>query len=199
MKHCTECGAALEIRELKGEGMIPYCPVCEAWRFPVYATAVIMLVVDERAKKILLIQQYGRQDWILVAGYVTRGEAAEAAVAREVMEEVGLKVKRTVFNRSSFHERSNALMLNYTAYVSCEDPVTITDEVDRWQWFTYEEATAAIKPGSLAEEFLLRWLEDRKHDPAVTMCTCGDASCPNHPTCHDKGCTPCIAKNLALG
>lgn len=31
------------------------------------------------------------------------------------------------------------------------------------------------------------------------ICTCKDRDCPFHPTNHDKGCTPCIAKNLKLG
>ena len=30
----------------------------------------------------------------------------------------------------------------------------------------------------------------------VTFCTCTDLSCPFHPTNHDKGCTPCLAKNI---
>lgn len=33
-------------------------------------------------------------------------------------------------------------------------------------------------------------------NPSVSFCTCTDTSCPCHPTNHDKGCTPCIAKNL---
>ena len=28
------------------------------------------------------------------------------------------------------------------------------------------------------------------------FCTCADRACPFHPTNHDKGCAPCIAKNL---
>ncbi len=31
------------------------------------------------------------------------------------------------------------------------------------------------------------------------FCTCTDTKCPNHPTNHDKGCTPCIIKNLDRG
>ncbi len=30
----------------------------------------------------------------------------------------------------------------------------------------------------------------------VPFCTCTDYACPNHPTNHDRGCVPCIAKNL---
>ena len=28
------------------------------------------------------------------------------------------------------------------------------------------------------------------------FCTCTDLGCPFHPTNHEKGCAPCIAKNL---
>lgn len=27
-------------------------------------------------------------------------------------------------------------------------------------------------------------------------CTCTDHACPLHPSNHDKGCTPCVQKNL---
>lgn len=29
-------------------------------------------------------------------------------------------------------------------------------------------------------------------------CSCKNTACPLHPTKHDKGCTPCIKKNLKL-
>lgn len=32
---------------------------------------------------------------------------------------------------------------------------------------------------------------------SAPFCTCTDTACPCHPTNHDKGCTPCISKNLA--
>lgn len=30
------------------------------------------------------------------------------------------------------------------------------------------------------------------------FCTCTNLACPLHPTKHDKGCAPCISKNLNL-
>lgn len=30
------------------------------------------------------------------------------------------------------------------------------------------------------------------------FCTCENMECPLHPTKHDRGCAPCIAKNLKL-
>lgn len=51
-----------------------------------------MIVLDEVQENILLIQQYGRPDYILTAGYINQGEAAEQTVAREIMEELGLTI-----------------------------------------------------------------------------------------------------------
>ena len=96
-KHCFECGTALIEKELEEEGIVPYCPKCQQYRFPMYNVAVSMIVVDEETGKILLIQQYGKPSYILMAGYVNRGEAEEHAVVREVREETGLEVTRTEF------------------------------------------------------------------------------------------------------
>lgn len=32
-----------------------------------------------------------------------------------------------------------------------------------------------------------------------SFCTCTHLDCPLHPTKHNKGCAPCIAKNLKMG
>ena len=99
-KHCFECGTALIEKELEEEGIVPYCPKCQQYRFPMYNVAVSMIVVDEETGKILLILQYGKPSYILVAGYVNRGEAEEHAVVREVREETGLEVEHLRFNRT---------------------------------------------------------------------------------------------------
>ena len=101
-KHCWECGAALIEKPLEGEGIVPFCPVCGEYRFPMYNAAVSMIVVDENTGRILLIQQYGRPSYILVAGYINRGESAEDAVRREIREETGLHAGRIHFNRPRF-------------------------------------------------------------------------------------------------
>ena len=45
-KHCFECGTALLEKELEEEGIVPYCPKCQQYRFPMYNVAVSMIVVD---------------------------------------------------------------------------------------------------------------------------------------------------------
>lgn len=91
--YCRQCGTKLVPKELENEGIVPYCPECGQFRFPQYNVAVSMIVINEEKDEILLIQQYGKKAYVLVAGYVSRGESLEDAVAREVKEETA-KVKQ---------------------------------------------------------------------------------------------------------
>ncbi|MBQ8160130.1 MAG: NUDIX domain-containing protein [Clostridia bacterium] len=157
--YCPECGARLEVRPLEGEGTVPYCPSCQAWRFPRYNTAVSMIVRSVFDGRILLIQQYGRPRWILVAGYVNPGESLEAAARREVLEETGLHVTRVQFNRSEYFPPSDTLMCNFVCEVQDLGLLHPNQEVDTCAFFTPEKARQAIFHGSLAERFLLAHLD----------------------------------------
>ena len=159
-KFCRECGTELVPKELENEGVVPYCPKCGAFRFPQYNVAVSMIVVNEERDEILLIQQYGRPSYILVAGYVTRGEALEDAVRREVKEETGMTVSHLKFNRTQFFEKSDTLMCNFTAFVKDASELAPNNEIDSYAWFTRDEARANIRPNSLAEWFLVSYLDE---------------------------------------
>ena len=157
---CRECGTKLVPKELENEGIVPYCPSCGQYRFPQYNVAVSMIVVNEEKDEILLIQQYGRSSYILVAGYVSRGEALEDAVIREVREETGMTVSHMKFNRTQFFEKSDTLMCNFTVFVKDASELNTNYEVDRYAWFTPDEARANIRPNSLAEKFLVAYLDE---------------------------------------
>ncbi len=154
MNYCMQCGARLQPKYHKTEEReIPWCPECGAFRYPVFNTAVSMLVLSRDRSRVILIQQYGKPFYVLVAGYVNQGEDAEAAVAREVREELGLTVETMRFNHSHYFAPTNTLMLNFTVTVAEEDPHP-NWEVDSWRWFSEEEARQNIKPNSLASVFL---------------------------------------------
>ena len=158
--YCPAGGSKLSERPLDGGGFVPYCEQCDAYRFPQYNVAVSMIVRDSVTGRILLIQQYGRPFYILVAGYVNRGERAEDAVVREIREETGMEAERIHFNRTKFFEPSNTLMINFTAYISDASNLHTNAEIGRCKWFAPEEAQANIKPGSLAAEFLNAYLDE---------------------------------------
>lgn len=163
MKYCYECGTKLYLKPVEGEGDIPYCPACGQHRFPIFNTAVSTEVLNPDRDKILLIQQYGHERNILVAGYVNRGESAEQALVREVKEELGLGVTEYHYVKSEFFPPSNTLMINYSCVVDSEDLDKIDrSEVDQAEWFTIEEAKHNILKESVAESFLLEYLRQRK-------------------------------------
>lgn len=159
-KYCQECGTALIEKELENEGIVPFCPKCNQYRFPLYNVAVSMIVISRRTDKILLIKQYGRPFFILVAGYVNRTESLEHAAAREIKEETGMTVSSLRFNRTKFFEPSNTLMCNFTAFVDDESEMNTNEEIDSYQWFTKDEAKENIKKNSLAEYFLNAYLNE---------------------------------------
>ena len=149
-----QCGTKLTKKYLASEGKdIPYCERCEDFRFPVFNTAVSMVVTNQDEDQILLIKQYGRDRYVLVAGYINKGEDAENAVVREVREETGLNVVRVRFNHSHYFANSNTLMLNFKAVVENMD-VHENEEIDSYNWFTIEEARDNICRPSLAACFL---------------------------------------------
>lgn len=159
MKHCYECGTALTKKESEHEGLVPFCDPCKTFRFPIFNTAVSCIVFNKTEDKILLIQQYGRPDYILVAGYISQGENAEQTVIREIEEETGLTVISHRYMKSEYYEKSNTLVFNYCCVVDSEDLSHTNHEIDKADWFGIYDATAAIKRGSLAEKFLLNALK----------------------------------------
>lgn len=159
-KFCPECGGKLIEKELENEGLVPFCPACEQYRFPVYNVAVSMIVINRQTDQILLIKQYGKPFYILVAGYVNRTETLEHAVAREIKEETGMTVSHIKFNRTNFFEPSNTLMCNFTAFVDDDSELSVNGEVDEYQWFSKDEARKAILQNSFASNFLNAYLNE---------------------------------------
>lgn len=154
LNYCPHCGTKLQLQELENEGLVPYCKTCKDYRFPIFNAAVSMVCFNPTMDKVLLIQQYGRDTYILPAGYINKGEDAEDAVKREIKEELGLTVTKAWFNRSHFFKPSETLMLNFSCVVSNEE-VHENFEIDKYTWFSIEDAKKNIRPNSLAQQFLL--------------------------------------------
>ena len=118
------------------------------------------LDINEETGKIMLIKQYGNPFYILVAGYVNRGEPLENAVVREIKEETGMNVSHIKFNRTKFYEKSNTLMCNFTAFVKNDTELSTNNEIDSFHWFTKDDARKNILQNSLASYFLNAYLDE---------------------------------------
>ena len=72
-----------------------------------------------------------------LAGFVEPGESAEATVAREVMEEVGVRVGKIRYQGSQAWPYPGSLMLGFSAVADRSVPITVDpEEIAEARWFT---------------------------------------------------------------
>ncbi len=160
--YCTQCGEKLSLMFNHREGLVPFCKNCNEFRFPQFATAVSMIVINRSRDKILLAKHVGQEDFILFAGYVKKGESAEKTVTREFKEETKLNVVKYKYMSSRYHEPKNVLMLNYLVIAEDGEPVIDEEEISEIKWFSFEDALSAIKKDSTAEAFLKNAMNEIK-------------------------------------
>lgn len=157
MKYCYECGTKTIKKECGIDGMIDYCPTCKKFLFPTFNSAVSLIVLSPNKDQILLIQQYGKKDNILVAGYINKRENAKEALIREIKEESGVNVKEYYYNDNEYYARTNTLIHNYAVVVDSID-LTINNEIGYACWYDISKVRETIKPNSLAKYFLDTYL-----------------------------------------
>ncbi len=150
---CRDCGEKLTLRFLENEGLVPYCPKCEAFKFPYFPVAVSMTVVNRAENKVLLARHTGEPDYKLFAGYIKKGESAERAIPRELREETRLNAVKWRYFGSRYHDAKDVLMLNFIVTAD-EGEIVLNEEIEEATWFTPEEAREHIKKNSTAEYFL---------------------------------------------
>lgn len=124
-KFCGKCGSAMK-PDTK-ERML-YCPDCKTMEYPKICPAVITAV--RNGNKLLLSKYAGREyvHYALIAGFAEIGETIEETVKREVMEEVGLKVKNLHFYKSQPWSFSGTLLFGFFCDLDGEDTISLDEE-----------------------------------------------------------------------
>jgi NAD+ diphosphatase len=80
-----------------------------------------------------------------LAGYVEPGESTEAAVAREVAEEVGVQLSSMHYEGSQSWPYPGSLMLGYLAVADPGQPILVDpEEIDEARWFTRDDIAKMI-------------------------------------------------------
>lgn len=150
---CRDCGERLVLRFKEDEGLVPYCPKCEKFKFPFFPVAVSMVVTNRAETKVLLAKHVGDDDFKLFAGYVKKGESAERSIPRELKEETHLGAVKWRYLSSRYHEAKDILMLGFLVTAEDGEPV-LGEEIREVRWCTPEEARETIAKNSTAEYFL---------------------------------------------
>ena len=139
------------------------CPSCGNMIFPRIAPAVIIAVTH--GDKLILSQYAGRGTtrYGLLAGFIEIGETAEEAVAREVMEEVGLKVKNIRYYKSQPWGIAGNLSIGYFCDLDGSDEIHLDEqELASAAWFPRNDLPAKDDGISLTREMVRIFEEGRE-------------------------------------
>lgn len=158
--HCPDCGRPLASRPIGDEGLVPWCEGCSRPWFDSFSTCIIAAVMNA-AGQVLLQRETRRPDReVLVAGYIKPGETAEDTARREIAEETGLTVTSLHYVASWPHMDGNMLMLGFTAQAEGDASVA-SSEVVSSRWVTLDEAVAALREGSIAQQVVMAIREEQ--------------------------------------
>lgn len=133
------------------------CEKCHYTSYPRIMPAVIVGVTNGDK---LLITRY-RTGFVynaLIAGFTEIGETVEETVAREVMEEAGIKVKNIRYYKSQPWGSANDILLGFYCDVDGDDTITMDcNELKYAQWVPRRDIQ--LQPGnfSLTNEMMKRF------------------------------------------
>jgi len=171
-RFCANCGAATKIT--KG-GWQRHCDSCGADHFPRTDPVTIMLVENTALEggSLLLGRQprFPPRNFSALAGFVEPGESIEEAVAREVFEEAGLKVRNVEYIATQPWPFPSQLMIGCYCQTDETEITLDVEELEEARWFTRSEVIEAMEtdrengpfnvppPAAIAHSLLKWWLE----------------------------------------
>lgn len=148
---CGFCGAKTLRSEIERAKI---CSQCHHQFFP-HVAPVIMVRITQ-GDKILLARSHHFTPGVysVLAGFIEPGETAEAAVTREVREEVGLEIKNIVYFGSQPWPFPSNLMLGFTAEYASGSIKMDPKEIEDAQWFALNELPTLPQKISLARQLI---------------------------------------------
>lgn len=162
-QYCGVCGAPMKMHT----DISKVCISCGREIWPLLATAIIVLIHKKpydgckpSEEEILLVRgrNFRHNFYGLVAGFVETGETLEEAVAREVQEEVGLKITNISYFSSQPWPYPCGLMVGFNAdYVSGEIKLQ-EEEIAKGGWFRHDNLPNIPEKLSIARRLIDTWL-----------------------------------------
>jgi NAD+ diphosphatase len=150
--YCCVCGA--KVRPHHEERAL-VCDLCGYVNYPAVLPAVIVAIIDGDRLLLARNAQNVFRFFSLIAGFVEVGETAEQTVQREVLEEVGLRVKNIRYVASQPWGISQSLMLCFTAELDGPDTIRLQEsELAEARWFNRDEIPQYDNTASIAFEII---------------------------------------------
>jgi NAD+ diphosphatase len=133
-------GAPTDVAEA---GLTRACPRCGTHHHPRTDPVVIMLVEDGDRLLLGRSPAWPPRRYSALAGFVEPGENLEEAVAREVLEESGVRVGGPRYLASQPWPFPSSLMVGFIAPWESGEPAPGEEDIDDVRWFDREEVAAA--------------------------------------------------------
>jgi NAD+ diphosphatase len=145
-RYCGRCATPLAHKE---DERALVCPCCAHIEYPRISPVVIVGIID--SDRILLAKSAsGYNRYGLIAGFVEVGETLEDAVRREVMEEVGLRIKNIRYFTSQPWAFSRSVLTGFFTDLDGEQAIRLdTNELAEAAWFSRQSIPAAESTLSL--------------------------------------------------
>jgi len=161
--HCPRCGATSEPDQ---SGWIRRCTQDGSEHYPRTDPAVIMAVTDADDRLLLARSPHWPEGRLSVlAGFVEPGESLEAAVAREVLEEVGVVVEQVRYLGNQPWPFPSSLMVGFTSRAVDPTLHLDTEEIVEAVWVSRGELQEMVLAGrfgisptvSIARRLIEHW------------------------------------------
>jgi NAD+ diphosphatase len=150
-RFCARCGHATA--PAKG-GWQRDCPACKAQHFPRVDPVAIMLVECESTVLLGRQARFPPNSYSALAGFVEPGETIEEAVAREVFEEAGVRVRDVRYVASQPWPFPSQLMVGCIGYADGLELTIDKTEIEDARWFTRADVAEALAKGRESASFL---------------------------------------------
>ena len=156
-QYCGRCGCRTET--VPGE-MAKICPTCKFMSYPRISPAIIVAVLKD--DKILLTKYASaKRNWhTIIAGFMEPGETLEECVSREVLEEVGLKVKNIRYFGNQPWPFPNSLMIGFTAEWASGEIKVDGKEIAEGDWYSADNMPETPTQISISGE-IIDWFKER--------------------------------------
>lgn len=150
--YCGHCGHTMEKKQ---DERAVCCPICKNIVYPKISPGIIVAVTNGDR---LLMTKYAHRTnphYALIAGFTEIGETLEETVHREVMEEVGLKVKNLRYYKNQPWSFSDSLLIGFFAELDGSPKIhRDASELAVAEWYAREDMPHNTLDISLTHEMI---------------------------------------------
>ena len=148
---CSRCSHPLESLIQTPEKK---CLICNCSFFPRFSPAVIVLVRNKKQVLLARSPHFSPKIYSAISGFVDIGETAEAAVVREVKEEVGIEVTDINYVGSQTWPFPDSFMIAFKASYLSGDIVRDKEEIEDARWFDIHALPELPKSASISRRLI---------------------------------------------